>query len=438
MKSKEKPVVIITGLPFRKQGNQSLIRFVNMFLNHEFGVTMYSAGRDSKGKYVIGNPYFTFFRIKSLEISFTTFLNSLATKLNGSSTTAGNYFDQIKSEDIVPPYGNYNLMNLVNKWMKLIFRTTDNIILFFYLVLFQARTIRKSCVIVGYEASFTMCSRWLSKVFRKKYINKYQGTILKATNRNLSLALKYFPNNFFSINKSDLCLMVQDGTDGEYYARLKGCDNILFEPHGVFQYSHERSYDNNIVDELKRQNKFVIFNNASGSTWKRTDRVIRSLLELDKDILENISLVTTYHAQNKNDLVDFVQLKGLEENVIFVEKIDSFESNYIIQKADLVIMTNDFSNLGNPILEAIYYKTPIISIDDGSLEGFVTNNVNSLLIKLDSEFDKNMANAIQKMYKDEAFYDKLKKNMNNKHQVRELSEQQDREFKVINELLKGC
>ena len=67
----------------------------------------------------------------------------------------------------------------------------------------------------------------------------------------------------------------------------------------------------------------------------------------------------------------------LSQNVVFLEGLDSIECNNILRNADVVIMTNDFSNLGNPLLEAIYYKTPIISIDDGSLEGFLTNKKDS-------------------------------------------------------------
>ena len=437
MKSKADTIIIFTGLPFRKQGNQSLIRFVNMFLSRDFEVIMYSAGHDTKGENVIDSPLFSLYKISSIGISFTILLNKVASKLKRRRSLVRNYFDQIKSEDIVPPYGNYNFTNLINKWMKYIFSLVDNMILFIYIILFHSAKIKKATVIVGYETAFTICSRWLSRVYKKKYINKYQGTILKATNRDKALALKYFPNNYFSVNKSDLCLMVQDGTDGKYYAELKGCKNIFLEPHGVFSYPHHRQYDS-IINELKDRKKFILFNNASGSTWKRIDRIVRGLLKLDKDVLENTVLITTYHASNKIDLVNFVKSKGLETNVIFLEKIDSYESNYILQNAHVVIMTNDFSNLGNPLLEAIYYKIPIISIDDGSLDGFLSNNYDSLLIKLNDEFDTNMAKAIEKLYNDKELYNKLKSNMNRENQVKELSVQQDREFMVIKKLLEEC
>lgn len=151
--------------------------------------------------------------------------------------------------------------------------------------------------------------------------------------------------------------------------------------------------------------------------------------------MNNIVLITTYYASNKDELKEFVKIMGLENNVIFVEKIDSKESNYIIQQSDVVIMTNDYSNLGNPILEAIYYKTPIISIADRSLDGFLTNNFDSILIPLDSNFDNNMAQAIGKLYEDKSLYNQFKLNMNMQNQVRELSAQQEREYQAIQKVL---
>jgi len=432
---KEKNVLILTGLPFRKQGNQSLIRFVQMFLNKGIGVCMFSAGIDDSGENVLDNDKFHLHRIISLEITFTMFLNrNLVLFKKTKKNKTQNYFDQIKSEYIVPPFGSYNLLNLLNKWTKFLLAVVDNIVLVLYLSIVHSKKLREADVIIGYEIIYTLAARVLSKLFRKKYINKFQGTILKATNRDKLLAIKYFPHNYFTINKSDLCLMVNDGTDGEYYASHKGCENIFFEPHGVSIYKHD-SYSGSIVDQLKNDNKFILFNNASGSTWKRTDRIIRGLTKVKKDVLDDLMLITTYFASNRDELIEFIKLIGLENNVIFVEKIDSYESNYIIQESDVVIMTNDLSNLGNPILEAIYYKTPIISIDDGSLEGFLTNELDSILVPLNSNFDKNLALAIEKLYEDKQYYERLKMNLNKNGQVRELGVQQEREFKAIQKLL---
>jgi glycosyltransferase involved in cell wall biosynthesis len=226
--------------------------------------------------------------------------------------------------------------------------------------------------------------------------------------------------------------MVNDGTDGKYYAKSKGCSNIIFEPHGVLNYEEgNKIIEESIVDKLKRDQKFVLFNNASGSTWKRTDRIIRALSKVNKKYLENIRLLTTYYAIDKDELIEYTKDVGLEDVVIFLPKITPVECNYIIRKADVVIMANDFSNLGNPILESIYYQTPIISINDGSLDGFVKDGKDAFLIDLNKDFDKNMAKAIEKLYKNPELLKKFKNNLNRDNQVKELSVQQEIEFSAI-------
>jgi glycosyltransferase involved in cell wall biosynthesis len=433
-KYSKKSILVLTGLPFRKVGNQSLLRFIKMFIKRDVNVVLFSSGSDTKGENVLTDKCFTHHQFWSLQISFTNFLNNCALQLKKTNSSSVNYFETIRSEDVIPPYGGYNVKNLITKWIKFFLYILDNIMLFIFLVLFHSPSIVKSTVVVGYESAYTLCSKWIARLYGKNYINKFQGTILVATNRDKTLALKYFPHNYFSLNSSDLCIMVQDGTDGKYYAESKGCDNIFFEPHGVLEYKN-KEFPENIVNKLHKQKKFVLVNIASGSTWKRTDRIVRSMYKIPSSILKNIVLVTTYHAQNKLDLVEYTRKLGLEENVIFLEGVSPDECNYMVQKCDISIMTNDFSNLGNPILESIYYKTPIISIDDGSLEGFIEDGESGFLIKLDKNFDENMASAIVKLYKDDGLRKKFRNNLNKDSQVRELSQQQDREFKVIEKMI---
>jgi L-malate glycosyltransferase len=101
-----------------------------------------------------------------------------------------------------------------------------------------------------------------------------------------------------------------------------------------------------------------------------------------------------------------------------------------------LIMTNDVSNLGNPVLEAIFYKTPIISINDGSLDNFLTNDKDSVLINLDENFDLSLAKAISKLASDLKYYNKLKLNLARNRSVHSLNQQQKNEIKAIIDTIK--
>ena len=178
--------MIITGLPFRKQGNQSLLRFVNMFLDRKINVTMFSAGFDPNGEHVVSSSLLSVKRIRSLEITLTLFLNRKPSKKKIEDEKKENIFEEIKSETILPPYGKYSFFTLLNKWLKWSLVILDNILLFFSLNIKFSKIVKEADIIVGYEDNFTLCAKWISLLWRKKYINKFQGTILKATNKNKS------------------------------------------------------------------------------------------------------------------------------------------------------------------------------------------------------------------------------------------------------------
>ena len=111
-------ILIITGLPFRKRGNQSLIRFVNMFLERGIGVTLFSAGYDPNGENVIENKRLETYKIKSLEIVVTRIINEILSRIRKEHEPFLDYFHNIKSENVIAPYGNYTFANFLNKWFK--------------------------------------------------------------------------------------------------------------------------------------------------------------------------------------------------------------------------------------------------------------------------------------------------------------------------------
>lgn len=433
-------ILIITDLPFRKQGNQSLVRFCRMFLNKGYQVTIYTTGKDDLGTLKIEDEAFILRVIPSLQsipklIGGLFRRNSQSKELQNNTrlNVENNHFSTMKSYDILPPFGQHNFKVMLKKWISFLVSYLDNIFFLVYASLFYAKEIRNSDVIVGYEYGKAIAAKFLCIIFRKKYINKYQGTVLKAVSRNLTEAKKYYPHIFYGLTKSDLCIMVNDGTDGKFYAEKKGCKKIYFEPHGIGIADYEV---NTVAPEIivDNSNKFILFNNASRSRWKRVDRVIRALALIPENSRNDILLITSYHADDKDLLIDYTMTLGLEKNVIFLEGLDHIQSNAFIKFSDVVVMTNEMSNLGNPALEAVYYGTPVITLDDGSMDGFLQNGIDSHLITIDETMDQKMANAIELLSKDKAHYDMLKSNIDKSKKVFSLQHQQNKEIKEIEKL----
>lgn len=414
-----KSISIITHLPFRKKGNQSLIRFVNMFLDKGVAVNLFTSGYDRNGENIIKNDLFSL-----------NYLSDAVIQHKQSDKVTTDY-SKISSSDIIMPYVNGGLFGIIRK-------NASFILNLFYQLKLKKRMIKDfdsilkcSDIIIGYEANMTYLAKSLSLKYKKKYVNKFQGTILAVTERSVIKAILFYPTLFWGLNSSDLCLMVDDGTDGEYWARKKGNSNVRFRPHGVGFEDYEK-----YVQTENKSNIFTIFNNASGSTWKRPDRIIRALALLNNEDLSRLNFVTTYSGPDLIDFQTFIKELGLENKVEFRHDLDHVDCNTMIRKSSLTIMTNDLSNLGNPILEAIYYNKPFITIDDGSVSRICTVMQGGDYIPLSKDMDNQLSNLISRYINDEKYYEIKSTQLKNHKNVKNLKDEQDDEFSWIVELLK--
>lgn len=417
-----------------------MIRFTNMFLKNGIRLTLFTSGKDSRGENANENSGFTLQKLswlpgeKMYHFIRKSFERLKSRQRIGNAAPTANYFSLIKSEDKIPPFGLHNTVNRVNKWLHFLFVRLDNLLLIPYFLIFHGSKFAKAGLVVGYEVNYTFAAKALARIFFKPYINKFQGVIIKASERDLSVCRKYYPLFYFGINKADLCLMVNDGTDGEYYARQRGCTNILFRPHGINVADYAFS-DEEMTSTLRKmgvpENKFIVFNNASGSNWKRADRCIRFLAHIPEHIREHITVITTYHADDLESLKAYTASLGLSSNVIFIERANHKESNILIRGSHVVLMTNELSNLGNPVLEAIYYKVPVIATNDGSLDGFIESSKDGILLDLDADFDRRLAEEISRMYTEPAYYEGFRKRIIENNSVKTIDEQQVIEFRHI-------
>ena len=289
--------------------------------------------------------------------------------------------------------------------------------------------LRRTDVFIAYEINYSLASKMFSLLFSRPYINKFQGTILKACGKNIKGCKFFYPANYFGINKSDLCIMVNDGTDGDCYCKERGLTNIFFEPHGVSEYK-EVEIDTRKLENIDF-NKFIIFNCASGARWKRVDRCIRFLQHIKKDVLNKLLVITTYAGQDLLDLKELARVLKVDSNIVFMTGLNQAECNYLIKNSKILLMTNDISNLGNPVLEAVYYNTPVISLNDGSLNYVFQGNDGGVLLDLNNDFDKKLANTIEQLVLDGDCYLAFKDCITRNQKIRSLKEQQNREFASI-------
>ena len=418
-----KNVLLLTALPFRRVGNQSLIRFVKMLMKNDINLTLVSSGTDEKGTQVLKDDLLQFH-------SFKSFLYKQGTQAPVALNQNYNPYTQLESNKETLLYTSKTIKAYIKKRIRYYLIIIDNLSLILYLLLDRSIKLRTMNAVIGYETSYTIAAKILSVLFRKKYINKFQGVALKSSNRNLSICRRFYPDVYRLINKADLCLMVNDGTDGEFYAAKRGNKNIYNETHGV----NAKEYDSLEVGDVftEYSGKVIFFNNASPRFMKRVDRFIRPLQYVSEDLLDKCIFITTYNGADKKYLINLRDELGLTEYVHFVEGWDHLKSNAGIRAADVLVSVNDTANIGNPVLEALYYRTPIITIKDDPILPYFREGTDGWLINLEN-FDQEYAEVVENIINNPEMLNKMRSTPQNK--IGTLEQRQELEFSHIKKLL---
>lgn len=119
------------------------------------------------------------------------------------------------------------------------------------------------------------------------------------------------------------------------------------------------------------------------SDWKRVDRAIRGVAAIRKQGLD-CRLFIVGDGPDRRRLEDLSAESEVMEQVCFVGSVPHHDARDILSSTDVFLSLYDYSNLGNPIIEAMIAGRCIISIDDGSLEDIIVHDRNGVLLRPDN------------------------------------------------------
>lgn len=115
--------------------------------------------------------------------------------------------------------------------------------------------------------------------------------------------------------------------------------------------------------------------------WKRLDRGIEGLFRLVKKYnLRDVTLLILGDGQARGELEALTQELGVGDCVRFLGPIPHDQVVQYYSIADVFMSLYDLSNLGNPLLEAMYCGLPIVSVDDGSTAELLQDAYNAFLV----------------------------------------------------------
>jgi glycosyltransferase involved in cell wall biosynthesis len=411
MKEKKSNVLITSGVvDFQIAGNQTIKQTIKHFSKY-FNITMLSFlpenypnldknfEKNVENLRVLRLPrifYSLFFKIRSFKNKF---------KLSSTDT---NYV-------ILDPQGKVDYFDNVSKIGLLMYNiaTVGYLLLEFPRAFFYALR-NKPIFIYGYEKDGAILASLVGKLLGIPVIKRFQGTPLKIENGKIKN--KWWLYNFIISYKifQYPVIMANDGTKGDRILEMLGVpkEKFLFIINGLVIENLEKAKYIDLKKKFNlRKDMKIILMLSKLKIWKRVDRglwIIHKIVHKYKRT--DFVLLIIGDGDQRMYLENLCKKLKIENNVIFMKALPHKEAMNYLKSCDVFWSFYDVTNLGNPLLEAIYFEKPIFTLDnDGDLDGLLGQDYEGLIkveelfkvakltIKLveDSNYRANILNKIK-------------------------------------------
>ena len=280
----------------------------------------------------------------------------------------------------------------------------------------------------------------LGTIFRIPVVTRFRGTTLPLRDWKVNL-LRRSHEVLGLRSPSDAVIMTNDGTRGQEVLRSLGVpsekiyfwlDGLEVEPFALQAGTEELKRELGIEGSTK-----VLLMVSKLKFFKRIDRAIHAVAVLKNRInYQDLLLLIVGDGPEKANLERLVCELRINDLVRFVGAVPHSEVGKYFRLTDVFLLVNDISNLGNQLLEALYYGCCIITLDDKSTEGIIEHEWNGILVGT-GNLGVGLPQAIDRVLKDEVLRANLKTNARKFAQENLLSweERMEKEIEVVERLL---
>jgi len=242
---------------------------------------------------------------------------------------------------------------------------------------------RKFNVVYGYEIYGVPVAKVLSKLWHAPIVSRFQGTSFGAGWVNKRFRKIRAWEHFVGLRiPADLVIMTNDGTQGDRVLKQLGVDitKLRFWLNGVDWDLFNAMPDSEEAKELLGvADREILLCISRLVKWKRVDRSIRALPEVVKDYPDTLLLVVG-DGLERGRLEKLARNLGIERNVRFEGAVPHSEIPKYLAAADIFLSFYDWTNVGNPLLEAMMAGKCIITLNNGDTGKFVENWENGVLL----------------------------------------------------------
>jgi len=415
-----KKIFMISGLcDIQVSGNQIMKNTIK-YISESYKVFVFTFLPEDysnleRPEFVFSNNV-TFYRMPHF-LNFFFFLGRKIKNSLGKIKLGSNNIEYLKTLDVSSSVEYFSDYNILGRSLYIIF-------LLFYLPIELLRITfyylkHKPDLFYGYEIQGAILASFLGILFKKPVVLKFQGTALKLSHlSNLRDKLLHIDSIFAMTSPCDAIIMDNDGTLGDKVLKALGVDEskVYFWMNGLDV--DNLTLDNDFRPEefrknLNLDNKKIILMVSKLKIWKRVDRGIYCVYKLIKDYkAKDFILLIVGGGPEEFRLRGLVESLGISEYVRFLGKQPHRDVKKYYAISDIFLNLFDISNLGNPIMEALYFGLPIVTINDGSVSELLQDNYNSFLVDKE-KIESELPERVKLLLEDENLRKKMSNNSRN-------------------------
>lgn len=256
----------------------------------------------------------------------------------------------------------------------------------------------------------------LGRIFQKPIITRFHGTTLKEKDLHSVASKILLIDEIMALTAySNAVIMTNDGTRGKQILQnLKVPEKkIYFWMNGLDKQDlnlPEKWDPEKFREAIGLKKNKIILMASRLVLWKRVDRGLYCVSELvSKYNMKDVILVIAGEGPDRERLERLAGKYGIGSNVVFLGGIPHEEMGKYFSIADVFMSLYDVSNLGNPVLEAVYYGVPVISINDSSTSPILENDYNALLVDI-KRINDELSSKTKMLLNDMGLRRKMKEN----------------------------
>lgn len=219
---------------------------------------------------------------------------------------------------------------------------------------------------------------WL---FGVPVVHRMYGTFLYPHLGSFLEKLKRYEEVLLFRMPASAYVITDDGTRGDEVAAHYGVpsDKVHFWRNGV---NDVPLPDFNWREALGLSHDLVLFSSTCRLTsWKRVDRCIQAFMAVKNP---GIRLLIAGSGEDEPQLKDMA--KG-DDRIIFLGHMTADMAAKLVSDSNIYITLHDYSNVGNPLLEALRMGVPVLTCDSGDTSRVVRTGESGVCVSAKNESD---------------------------------------------------